>query len=390
MNGLLYDADHLATALAEAALDALVVTTAPNVRYLTRFGKPGSSLAIVSRDDPSHPHLVVSAGDIDYLVEDLVPALPVHVWGDFVRFGESVEPLDTNQQLVATAHQSRRTDLDRSAMLAFTTTELGLDGARIGLDVATELEPALVAALQNSFVGNASRLLARLRMRKTDLEIARIQEAARIAEAGISATAAAARAGITQAELATEYRIAVAREGGLLRVDSVSVGASTVFGNANVADAVLLPGELLRFDVGAIFAGYQSDLSRCFSLGSPSAKAERYANAVIAGQSAALDILRPGVRTSDLFAAAVTETRHAGIPHYDRTHVGHGIGLAGGYDAPLLAPNDPHTIEQGMVLCVETPYYEFGFGGVQIEDMVVVTETGWRPLTRLPRRFESL
>ncbi|MDY6994997.1 MAG: Xaa-Pro peptidase family protein [Actinomycetota bacterium] len=390
MNALLYDPDRLAAALDEAGLDALIVTTAPNVRYLTRFGKPGSSLAIVGRDNPSQPRLLVSAGEIDYLVEDLVPETPVHVWGDFVRVDESAEPLDVHQQLVACAHRRRRPDLDRPAMLGAVMSELGLARARVGLDVAPESEPRLAGTLTNCFLGNASRLLSGLRMRKTELEVTRIQEAARIAEAGISATAAAARAGSSQAELATEYRMAVAREGGLLRVDSVSVGVSTVFGNANVTDAILRQGDLLRFDVGAIYYGYQSDLSRCFSLGAATAKAERYANAVIAGQSAALDMLRPGVRTADLFAAAVAATRRAGIPHYDRTHVGHGIGLAGGYDAPLLAPHDPHTIEEGMVLCVETPYYEFGFGGVQIEDMVVVTENGWRPLTQLPRTFETL
>lgn len=391
MTDLLYDPDRMAQAMTDAGLDALVATQPAGVRYLTRFGKAGRSIAVVTRDDPAHAQLLVPAVELDYLVEDLVPGLVHRAWGDFVREHDDRAVLDDHQHLVAAAHFDRRRDLDRPGMLANVIAGLGLETARIGFDVAPVTEPALVESLDGADVVDASAVIPRLRIRKTALEIERLQEAARIAEAAISATVAIATAGVTQAELATEYRVAVAREGGLLRVDSVSVGTATVFGNANVPTSVLEKGQLLRFDVGAIYRGYQSDLSRCFNLGEPTEKVRRYANAVIAGQGAALDLLRPGVHTSDLFATAVAETRKAGIPHYARTHVGHGIGLAGaGYDAPLLGPNDSHTIEEGMVLCVETPYYEFGMGGVQIEDMIVVTETGWRPLSRLPRQFSVL
>ena len=391
MTRLLYDPDRLTDAMADTRLDVLVVTTPVGVRYLTRFGKAGRSLAVVRRDDPAHPLLLVPAVELDYLVEDMVPGLDHRAWGDFVRERDEDASLDDHQHLVAAAHAARRRDLNRPGMLANVVAEFGLGHARIGLDVVPVTEPDLVGALEGSEVVDASAVVPRLRMRKTTLEIERLQEAARIAEAAISATVAVAAPGVTQAELATEYRVAVAREGGLLRVDSVSVGTATVFGNANVSTSVLEKGQLLRFDVGAIHAGYQSDLSRCFNLGEPTEKVRRYANAVIAGQGAALDLLRPGARTVDLFAAAVAETRRAGIPHYARTHVGHGIGLAGGgYDAPLLGPHDTAVIEEGMVLCVETPYYEFGLGGVQIEDMVAVTATGWRPLSRLPREFSVL
>lgn len=64
-----------------------------------------------------------------------------------------------------------------------------------------------------------------------------------------------------------------------------------------------------------------------------------------------------------------------GIPHYRRDHVGHGIGLDG-YDAPTLSPSSREVIEEGMVLCVETPYYEIGRWGLQVEDMLVVRAGG--------------
>ncbi len=89
----------------------------------------------------------------------------------------------------------------------------------------------------------------------------------------------------------------------------------------------------------------------------------------------AYDILKPGLAARDLFAAVVETVRREGLSHYRRTHVGHGIGLDG-YDAPNLAPSSDEIIEEGMVLCVETPYYELGAWGLQVEDMIVVRADG--------------
>jgi Xaa-Pro aminopeptidase len=83
----------------------------------------------------------------------------------------------------------------------------------------------------------------------------------------------------------------------------------------------------------------------------------------------------------------VRATRAAGIPHYQRHHVGHGIGLEP-YDPPTIAPGSDTALEPGMVFCVETPYYEHGWGGVQVEDAVEVTAAGARLLTRSSRELQ--
>ena len=105
----------------------------------------------------------------------------------------------------------------------------------------------------------------------------------------------------------------------------------------------------------------------------------------------ALEMIKPGVTGAEIFAAAVKAVRQTGIPHYGRQHVGHGLGLGlSGYDQPLLAPGDHTPLEAGMVICVETPYYELGWGSVQIEDMIVVTEDGHRRLTTMSRDLQVL
>lgn len=388
---LLYDPDRLAELLDQHELDAIVAVRQPDVRYFTQFGKVGSSLAVVSRAAPDQPRLVVAASEIDYAVEGLAAPTVVHVFGDFFRRRSDEVDLDDNERLVAGLHNQRRPAADRATVLADVIVELELAKATIGLDVAPGADPSLVDAMPAARVVDGSAMMKALRSIKTPREVERLRRAASVAEQAISVTASIAAPGVTQPELAAEFSATVARAGARLRVDSVSIGRATVFGNANVANSECRAGDLIRFDVGAIVDGYQSDLSRCFTLGPPSGKIRHYAEAVIAGQTAALDLLAPGVRAADLFAIAVGATRAAGIPHYERTNVGHGIGLAGnGYDAPLLAPGDQTVIAEGMVLCVETPYYEFGFGGVQIEDMVVVTGDGWEPLSHLPRALVEL
>ena len=95
------------------------------------------------------------------------------------------------------------------------------------------------------------------------------------------------------------------------------------------------------------------------------------------------------MKCSDIFNVAVQTVRNSGIPHYQRHHCGHGIGLEF-YDPPLISPHDHTKIEEGMVLNIETPYYELGFGGLQVEDTVLVTESGVRYLTKSSRELSIL
>ena len=110
-------------------------------------------------------------------------------------------------------------------------------------------------------------------------------------------------------------------------------------------------------------------------LGKPNSKLAQYHRAICVGLDRAIEMIKPGVRAADVFEACVETVRREGIPHYQRSHVGHGIGLDG-YDAPNIAPSNFEVFEEGMVICVETPYYEMGFAGLQVEDTLVITKDG--------------
>jgi Xaa-Pro aminopeptidase len=99
--------------------------------------------------------------------------------------------------------------------------------------------------------------------------------------------------------------------------------------------------------------------------------------------------MRPGVSAKQVFQIGVEAVRANGIPHFQRTHIGHAVGLEV-YDLPTLNPNDDTELEEGMTFEVELPYYEIGFGAIQPEDTVLVTKQGGKILTSLPREFKIL
>lgn len=375
-------------ALEQAGVQALILTRPASVLYATRFRHGGRAIAVVNAGAVERPLLVLPSADLDYILEDLAAGVRVVAHGAFFRFhvgGKLTEQEERVWELASAA----REDTNAIALVAEELERAGLRRGRIATDAL--LLPGLASLLPELEISPSAALLQELRAVKSAEELRRLREAAKVAEEGIEATVQELREGITQHELAGIFGAAVAARGARLRMDNVSFGRSAAFGNANLPADTLAEGAIVRFDVGAVVEGYASDLSRCFAFGQVDEKCVRYYAALLAGQEAALDRIRPGIRASELFGVAIATVRVSGVPHYQRTNVGHGIGAFGdGYDAPLLAGDDHTPLEARMVLCVETPYYELGFGGLQVEDMVVVTEEGFEFLTRLPRSLQQV
>jgi Xaa-Pro dipeptidase len=380
----LYDPARVRAALEEAGVAAMVATLPQNVLYLTRFRKAGA-LAVLTAEDPGHPTLVAPAANIDFVLEDPDPSVEVIPYGTFYRYFAG-EELSERETTVRRLHEGIRWGEGPGDVAASV-----LEGAGVSAVIAdnpVEAIPGLQDAGPGLKVTPDPDLFLRLRMVKTPEEIDRLRTSARITEEAIAASVGAIRPGVTQAEIAAAYAGAVVARGAGIRTDNVSIDKGAALGNVNMPEDRVREGSIVRYDVGAIYRGYASDIARCFSVGPPHDTVGTQYQALLLGEQAALDMLRAGVRASDLFDAAVAAVRGAGIPHYERTHVGHGIGVAGGYDKPLLAPDDDTVIEPGTVLCVETPYYEVGRVGLQVEDMVLVTDDGFELLSHSSRRLE--
>ena len=122
-------------------------------------------------------------------------------------------------------------------------------------------------------------------------------------------------------------------------------------------------------------------------VGEPTRDQQQRYDALMEGELAQLAFARPGVTAGDLFNVAVERVRKGALPNYQRTHCGHGIGI-GAHEFPTLnAANQNVELQEGMVFCVETPYYEIGWGGMMVEDMIVIREGGNECLTQLPREL---
>jgi Xaa-Pro aminopeptidase len=159
-----------------------------------------------------------------------------------------------------------------------------------------------------------------------------------------------------------------------------TTGPRTALADAPATRRSWRPGELARFDVGCTVDGYWSDIGRTAVLGGPDRlQASRYA-AILAGEQAQFAAARPGVTTAQLFDVAVAAVEAGGITPYRRHHCGHGIGQSV-YEAPIISSGVDRPLVAGMTFCFETPYYEVGWGGMMVEDLVQVTGGGLRVLT---------
>jgi Xaa-Pro aminopeptidase len=218
-------------------------------------------------------------------------------------------------------------------------------------------------------------------MVKSPEEVARLERAALIAEDGIAAVLGMLKPGTTEREAAHVFEQEVLHRGALPFFTVITMGERAALADVYASERALRPGDMIRFDLGCVYQNYRSDISRTAALGQPSEKLARYYAGALAGEKAAIAAMKPGVPVNQIFETAMRVTRERGIPHYQRFHVGHGIGLEP-YDPPTINASTATPLEPGMVFCVETPYYEHGWGGVQVEDAVEIIPSGVRRLTR--------
>jgi len=381
---MLLNADRLSRLMASDDLQAVIATTAENVTYtsgfwaLTQWVRRGPQTYVLwPAPGLGEPVIITGTSMLDLIADQKPWVAQVRRYGDFVIERDETAELDSIDR-----HQAELYVLPDEtspfAALCNAIREGGFSAARIGVE-ELGLTPGYMAALQDAFPAArfvpADSVFRQCRAVKTEAEIERLRRSAMIAEQSIASALEIAKEGATERDLALAFHARTVREGGFPVLGCIGFGTRSAMTNVQPSDRPLRPGDIIRFDVGGRYAHYRSDVARIAVLGEPSAKAAAYHRALHAGVRHAYEILKPGLAARDLFEAVVATVRKEGLPHYRRTHVGHGIGIDG-YDAPDLGPSSTEIIEEGMVVCVETPYYELGAWGLQVEDMIVVRAHG--------------
>jgi len=379
----LHQRQRLLGVLDAEGLDALVATTPENLFYVTGFRSISHAIfrgaelyGVFARGGTG---LVVPSIDTAGVAADGIACDRVACYGKFF-FEYAETPGEAGEKIRRWTREPAPSAADA---LAAVLADLGVAGRRVGLDEANLFAPAwarLAERLASTTLVPAYQLLRRARMVKSPTEVARLERAARIAEDGVAAVLAMLVPGVTEREAVMVYEQEVVRCGASPYFSVITMGERAALADVYPSLRALRPGDLVRFDLGCVSEGYRSDISRTAVLGAPTEKQARYYAAALAGERAAIDAMKPDVPVSRIFDIAVRVAREAGISHYQRHHVGHGIGLEP-YDPPTIAPGNDTVLEPGMVFCVETPYYEHGWGGVQVEDAVEVTARGARRLT---------
>jgi Xaa-Pro aminopeptidase len=348
-------ADHLERTrayLAAAPADALLVARPENRRYVTGF--------------------MGSAGFVVVTPSDALLAV------DFRYY----------EQAAAQAPACRviRGGADPAQALAEAVKALG--PARIGFE--SEFMPyAQVERLRERFAPADLVPLPdvdRIRWVKDDAEIAAIARAADIADTAFERLLEMLRPGVTERDAALELEFAIRRAGGeRLAFDTVlASGPRGALPHGRATGRVMQRGEFVTVDFGAVFDGYVSDCTRTVVLGAADARQREVYAAVLAAQGRALEAVRPGVACRDVDAAGRAVIAAAGFGEAFGHAMGHGIGLDV-HEGPPVSPRTDAILEAGMIVTIEPGIYLPGWGGVRIEDAVVVADGGARVLTRLPK-----
>jgi len=379
-------------------VEAIIASSPENVTYLSDFWELGQRLikgtqvyAVLPLDKSIDPFIVAPTGGLDQgAIEKNCWINNFYTYGRFfIHIPNKVNSLSETEQKLKRLFDSMKKGEDSVSALIDGLVERGLTGGRIAIDemnITPQLFETIQKKLSNTEILYGYSMIREIRSIKTKEEVKRLQRSAEITEKGFLSAIRNIREGISETEILNILIRTITEEGGIPVLTAIGAGHNSALPNAIPTDYKVKKGDLIRFDIGCLYKGYYSDTARIAVLGEPTEKQRTYYNAVKIGEEQALRLVRSGTKASEIFRETVEAVRKAGIIHYERNHVGHGIGIEC-YDLPAITASSDDVLEEGMVMNIETPYYELGFGGLQVEDTILVTKEGYQELTRNSRNL---
>lgn len=269
---------------------------------------------------------------------------------------------------------------------------LDLAGARIGVEPLRmrvhELRFLEGAAPTAEFVA-AQGLFEALRIVKDPNELNAMRRAVAIAEAALESMLPRLRLGMTEKEIAAELTLQLLRGGSETELPFqpiVASGPNSALPHWVPGDRAIASGDLVIIDWGATTDGYISDITRTFSVGDPAQKAKEIHAVVQQANAAGRAAVRPGASGADIDAATRKVIADAGFGEFFLHRTGHGIGMEA-HEPPYIRDGNLAILEQDMTFTVEPGIYLTDFGGVRIEDNLVMTAAGGETMTSLPREL---
>jgi Xaa-Pro aminopeptidase len=349
---------RLRTLLRQEQQPALLVTKFVNVTYLTGFSGDDSYLLVTAED-------AIMLSDFRYTdqLQEECPGLSAEIRP------QGVSMLQWVVQAV------RRAKVGRLAVEA--------ESMSVGLF------ERLQKTLSKVELAATSGLVEKLRETKDREEIDQIRRSVHVAQRAFQVIRAQLRPEHTEKRVAAELEYQIRQFGGngCSFAPIVAVGPRAALPHAVPTDRRMDESDFVLIDWGAKATRYASDLTRILVTGRIAAKLERVYGVVLKAQLRAIEAIRPGARMSDVDAVARTVIAQAGWGKNFGHGLGHGIGLEI-HESPRLAVQQDQPLVAGMVVTVEPGIYLPGWGGVRIEDDVLVTRDGHEVLSDLPKELD--
>jgi Xaa-Pro aminopeptidase len=338
----------LAGSLKEIRANGFLSSTLANIRYLTGF--TGSNAALLQTADRS-----ILFTDPRYKTQT------EHECDCDVRICRGPLTKEIAKWIIRLRLKSVAIELNRISLEDFQSLRETLKGVR--------LKPV-------------AGVVEALRMVKTDDEIATIRASVQLNSAALEQSLHYFKPTMSEVDFAAEieYRMRLLGADGTAFNTIVASGTRTALPHAHPTDHPIGRDALLLIDMGAIVAGYASDMTRTYAVGKLDTKIRRMYRAVLESQLAALDTVRPGVTCASVDKAARSSLRGYGMDKLFVHSTGHGLGLEI-HERPRIGRKELVKLEAGMAITIEPGVYQDGVGGVRIEDTVVVTPHGCEILT---------
>ncbi len=337
-----------------ASVDGVLISSPENRRYLSGFSG-SSGFLLVTRDE------AVLATDSRY-VEQAGRQAPdfriQRVAGRITALGELIAGVDAGRLGFESDHMS-------------VAEHRALSESLSAANSATPAE--LVETLG---------IVDDLRAVKEPSELALIEKAVEIADKALAGVATTVEPGMAESYIAWELEKAMRELGAeAIAFDTiVGAGANGALPHHRADDTVVKPGDSVVIDMGATYEGYRSDLTRTFAIGDPDDDFDRVYETVLGAQTAAIEAARPGMTGGELDDVAREFIAEAGYGDHFGHSLGHGVGLAV-HERPRVSPGSQDVLEEGMVFTIEPGIYLPGWGGVRIEDIVVLDKDRARVLS---------
>jgi Xaa-Pro aminopeptidase len=333
----------------EYSLKAVLFTDLRNIRYLCGFSGTEGAL-LISRD---------------------------HAWF-----------LCDSRYTVQAAEEVQGAEIRESAPIRIDTVaalahEYGLD--RIGFEAAHTPVSAfrrMSEALAGIVLVELGPDLDEIRICKDLAEIERLGSVAALSSQSLAAVLGNIKPGIREVDIALALEFEMRRLGADGRAFDfiVASGERGAMPHGRASDKIIRSGELVTIDFGALKDGYYSDETVTVACGQPGIRAQEIHSIVRTAHDLAIDAVRPGISCRDLDEVARSYIRDKGYGEYFGHGLGHGVGLEI-HELPTLSPRSGGVLEETMVITIEPGIYIPGFGGVRIEDTVVVTGDGCHVIT---------